>query len=139
MSRSGYSNEFGDDFNNQMELYRNTVHQAIKGKRGQAFLHELLEALDALPEKRLISESLVTSEGECCALGAIYLKRGISCKERDADADMAAKELGIAHCLAAEIVYQNDEGLYGRDITPEKRWEYIHAWVTRLLAGEWQG
>src|SRR5262245_16738600 len=34
--------------------WRGAVHAAIFGKRGQAFLTELLAALDALPEKKLL-------------------------------------------------------------------------------------
>ena len=49
MSRSGYS----DDYEG-LGLYRQTVENALRGKRGQAFLRELLEALDALDEKKLI-------------------------------------------------------------------------------------
>lgn len=57
MSRSGYT----DDTEDQWSLirYRGAVASAIRGARGQAFLREMLTALDAMPEKRLISGALV--------------------------------------------------------------------------------
>lgn len=42
-----------------MIRWRGAVASAIRGKRGQAFLREMLAALDAMPEKRLIAGSLV--------------------------------------------------------------------------------
>ena len=54
MSRSGYH----DDCEG-WDLIRGAVKSAIRGRRGQAFLKEMLAALDALPEKRLITEDLV--------------------------------------------------------------------------------
>ena len=39
--------------------YRGAVKSAIRGKRGQAFLREMLAALDAMPEKRLSAGALI--------------------------------------------------------------------------------
>jgi hypothetical protein len=52
MSRSGYSDE-GDHWD--MIRWRGAVKSAMRGKRGQAFLRELRDTLDAMPEKRLVS------------------------------------------------------------------------------------
>lgn len=50
MSRSGYSDDY--DFDNwQLIRWRGAVNSAINGRRGQAFLKELLTAIEALPEK----------------------------------------------------------------------------------------
>lgn len=57
MSRSGYVDDMGDQW--AMIRYRGAVSSAIRGRRGQAFLREMLAALDAMPEKRLISGALV--------------------------------------------------------------------------------
>jgi hypothetical protein len=67
MSRSGYQ-----DYTDQWEVirWRGAVRSAIRGKRGQAFLREMLAALDALPDKRLIRNELEVN-GEYCALGAV--------------------------------------------------------------------
>lgn len=75
MSRSGYS----EDCEN-INLYRATVDRATNGKRGQAFLRELLSVLDVMPEKRLISDELVDHAGEFCALGVVGCARGMDLK-----------------------------------------------------------
>jgi hypothetical protein len=49
----------------------------MRGKRRQAALKEMLQALDARPEKRLIAEDLEDSSGNVCALGALGKARGI--------------------------------------------------------------
>src|SRR5690348_9943044 len=107
MSRSNYS----DDCSNwDLIKYRGRVASAIRGKRGQAFLRELLEALDNMPEKSLIADELV-SDGEYCALGAIGCKRGLDMSAYDPDeTDVLAKVFDIAEVLVREIVYENDEG-----------------------------
>lgn len=132
MSRSGYSDDYGGDFNNQMELYRNTVDQAIKGKRGQNFLRELLSALDAMPEKILIKGAL-EENGQVCALGAVFASRGKSVDGIDAyEPYQVAQALGIANCMAAEIAYENDEGAWERE-TPEERFKRVRSWVERRI------
>jgi len=47
MSRSGYSDDCDDQWS--LICWRGAVKSAIRGKRGQAFLKEMLAALDALP------------------------------------------------------------------------------------------
>ena len=107
MSRSGYS----DDCEGwALICWRGAVNSAIRGKRGQAALRELLEALDSLPEQRLGGNSLVTAEGDYCTLGALGLKRGLDLDSIDPeDRDAVAKAFGIAEALAAEIMFENDE------------------------------
>lgn len=74
MSRSGYSYDC-----NGWELirWRGAVASAIRGKRGQEFLRQLLAALDALPNKRLIRDELVTKDGEVCAIGILPSSKGL--------------------------------------------------------------
>ena len=113
MSRSGYSDS--DDFDYwELNLYRANVERAISGKRGQAFLRELIAALDALPEKKLISESLADADG-VCALGSVARSRGITDKVVGIDPESAGdghrggsgsgpgKDHRVAYCL-----YHND-------------------------------
>jgi hypothetical protein len=107
MSRSGYSDEC-DGW--ALIRWRGAVAQAIRGQRGQAMLRELVAALDALPEKRLVSGSLVTADGEFCALGALGRARGVDVALIDPeDRTAVAKAFGVAEALAAEIMYMNDE------------------------------
>jgi hypothetical protein len=107
MSRSGYTD---DDEDGTHALYRAAVHRAIVGKRGQAFLRDLAIALDAMPEKTLAAESLVTAGGEFCTLGVLGAARGIKLEALDAeDPEQVARAFGIAESMAREIVFQNDE------------------------------
>lgn len=122
MSRSGYSDEC-----EHLELWRSNVKRTINGKRGQAFLRELLVSLEEMPQKRLIRGSLVEC-GEFCALGVVGSKRNISMDNLDAEdpAEVGAA-FGISSMLAQEIVYVNDER--GSAETPEQTWKRVHAWV----------
>lgn len=133
MTRSGYSDDcYGAD----LVMWRGAVNSAIRGKRGQAFLREMLEALDALPEKRLISHDLVTAEG-CCAMGAVALKRQLDVGEVEpSDREQVALAFGIAPALAAEIASTNDDDFSWRDETPEKRFERVRAWVAEQIRTE---
>lgn len=107
MSRSGYS----DDCDGWALIrWRGAVNSAIKGKRGQQALREIVAALDALPAHRLVSESLVTTDGEFCTLGALGRARGLDMETIDPeDRESVARAFGISEALAAEIMYENDE------------------------------
>jgi len=115
-----------------IEGWRANVDRSLAGRRGQALLHELIAALDAMPEKRLISQELRAEAGEVCALGAVGLKRGIDMKDLDPECfEGVAKTFNIPTILAQEIFYQNDERNY-RD-TPEERWTSMRRWATDHL------
>ena len=122
MSRSGYT-EDGENW--EMIKWRGQVASAIRGKRGQALLRELLEALDAMEPKRLIAEALV-ADGEVCALGALGRKRGVELEKLDPwDYDTLAGVFGVAHQHVREIEFTNDDA--GR--SPEDRWKAMRYWV----------
>ena len=144
MSRSGYTDDW-DLADNRLYLYRGAVESALRGRRGQAFLREMLAALDALPEKRLIQNMLV-EDGAVCALGAVGRARGLDMKpfapvdddDYDNDDDMGdamAGLFGIARSMAAEIMYENDEGTWAQE-TPEQRFARMRRWVERQII-EW--
>jgi hypothetical protein len=131
MSRSGYS----EDCDNLWSLirWRGAVASAIRGKRGQAFLREMLAALDAMPEKRLIAEELEV-RGEVCALGAVGKARRLDMSKIDPENRMQVSvAFGIPEALAAEIMYENDDypGYYEK--TPEQRFQGVRAWVALQL------
>lgn len=129
MSRSGYSEEFDDQW--PLIRWRGQVASAIKGKRGQAFLREMLSALDAMPEKRLIAHEL-RQGGEVCALGSVGAQRGIELESLDPEyPEGLAAVFGIAHQLVQEIEYVNDEE--GWDKTPEDRWQRVRSWVAASI------
>jgi hypothetical protein len=128
MSRSGYS----DDCEN-VAMWRGAVLSAIRGRRGQAFLQEMMEALDTLPEKTLAANSF-TKEG-VCALGSVALKRKLDVSALEPDhygdvnRDAVADVFGIAPAMAAEIMYENDEESRWHNETPEERFWRVRTWV----------
>jgi hypothetical protein len=131
MSRSGYSYDCEN-----LWLYRRAVDNALTGRRGQAFLRELLAALDAMPQKRLIVHELQEVDGEVCAIGSVGVVRQIDMSDVDPNepTEVAAK-FGIATCMAQEIVYINDECGIASE-TPEYRWERVRKWVAEKIRAE---
>jgi hypothetical protein len=128
MSRSGY-----DDCCEGWELirWRGAVASAIRGKRGQAFLREMLAALDALPAPRLI-EGELAFHGEVCALGAVGKARAMDMSGIDVeDHERVARAFDIPHALACEIMFENDA--WWRD-TPEMRFVRMRQWIELQLA-----
>jgi hypothetical protein len=121
VSRSGYID--GDcDPEVMLSMYgwNANVRRCLAGRKGQAFLWELYQALEALPERRLITGGLVDQGGACCSLGAVAIARGIEIPEdlrvtEDGDpdeyefVDAMGPLLGIKNMLAREVMYQNDE------------------------------
>jgi hypothetical protein len=138
MSRSGYSDDGDSDY--PLALWRGAVASAIRGKRGQAFLKEMLAALDAMPAKRLINGRLIEN-GEACAIGAVGLARGIDMNKLDPEHyDAIAKVFGIPEALVREIEFENDDQDYwgsftSGEWTPERRFERMRAWVVKQLEG----
>lgn len=117
----------GECESNYAYLWPARVQQVIDGKRGQRILRELIDALLALPERRLIAGA-IAKHGEVCAVGALAKKRGVELTtERDViidgkwgkhvfdeweggdqeTAELGAS-LGMTWTLAWEIGYKND-------------------------------
>jgi hypothetical protein len=154
MSRSGYIDDCDYDQWRHI-MWRGQIASTIRGKRGQAFLKEMLAALDALPEKRLIKNHLVIdpvdvygpptadqyyrdnpyqttkpefAEVGVCAIGTVGLNRGIDMKALDPeDYNAVAATFGITHQLVREIEYVNDEQ-WDTLNTPESRWQRVRDW-----------
>lgn len=115
--------------------YRGAIKSAIKGKRGQAFLKELINSLEALPEKKLIEDEL-EQDGMYCAIGSVGASRGIDMSNIDTyDSDEIAKIFGIAPSLVREIEWINDEHIYaGKDEDEdEERWKKVYNWAKANL------
>lgn len=125
MSRSGYVDD-GDHW--ALIRWRGAVKSATKGKRGQAFFNDLLAALDAMPDKRLIRDDL-ESGGEFCALGVLGHARGVKMDDVDAhEPEEVASLFDIASALAKEVAFMNDEFSWTQE-TPEQRWQRMRGWV----------
>lgn len=133
MSRSGYSDDCEDIW-----LYRQAVDRAINGKRGQAFFTDLVEALDAMPEKRLITSAFSTPDG-CCALGVLGRHKGVDLSDLEHEEEhvnhrAVAKRFNIAKSLSAEVQFMNDE--WDSPETPEQRWQRMRRWAASNLVGD---
>lgn len=131
MSRSNYTDDFEGDWWSHI-CWRGAVTSALRGKRGQQLLCELRDALDAMPEKKLIADELVTEKGEYCALGVLGAKRGLDMKDVNPENYQRVAEMfGVAPAMVQEIVYMNDEYIW--DMTPERRWTHMRAWVEKHI------
>lgn len=132
MSRSGYSEDW--DFDQwAMIRWRGAVTAAIKGKRGQAFLREMLAALDALPDGKLVASEL-EENGQVCALGAVGRARGVDMAAIDPeDYSRVAATFGVSEALAREVVYENDEMSSWGNETPEQRFWRMRRWVASQI------
>lgn len=137
MSRSGYSE---DGAGWDLIRWRGAVASAIKGRRGQAFLREALAALDAMPDKKLTTDSLhEPATGEFCTLGVVGAARGLDLAALEySGRDGIAKAFGISSALTAEIMFENDDqDDWGwPSATPEKRWANMRQWIVSNLKKE---
>lgn len=132
MSRSNY-NEDGDD-NWALICWRGAVSSAMNGKRGQAFLREMLEAMDALPEQKLVASELEMG-GAVCAIGSVGRSRGVDMAKLDPeDSQHVANVFGISEALAREIVYMNDEWGSHKE-KPEERFYRMRRWIKASICG----
>lgn len=142
--RCGYSEDLDE---RDVAMWRGRVASAMRGKRGQKLLRELLAALDAMPEKRLIAQELVDDDGEVCALGAAGRKIGVADLDQidPEDHETLAERFDVAACLIQEIEYINDEaapyrqdenGKWVDDETPEQRYERVRKWLAGKVAAK---
>jgi hypothetical protein len=136
MSRSGYVVDEFDGEGWELALWRGTVNSSINGKRGQKLLRELRDALDAMPEKRLIANELRNAEG-VCALGCVGAARGVELEKLDVcNYDELANVFDVAAPLVRELEYVNDGDSWDPDsTTPEQRWRRVRGWVERCIGG----
>ncbi len=138
MSRSGYADS-GDGW--AMLCWRGAVESAIRGKRGQVFLKEFRDALDAMPEKKLYEHDLQTANGHSCALGAVGKARGINMVGWDPeDHNKLSATFDIADALVREIEFMNDEYPWKRSFTlveeeelAPQRWASMRQWVGKQI------
>lgn len=133
-SRAGWAEEIeGVEQQRLANLQRGAVQSAIKGKRGQAFLTEMIAALDALPAKRLAKQTF-EEDGEFCALGAVARSRGmqdITLLSIYSIRDVAAA-FNASLALTAEIIDENDDMSPHKE-TREARWVRMRTWAARRI------
>lgn len=158
MSRNSCTDEWDGDDVLAYGRQRGAISSAIRGRRGQAFLRELLAALDAMPVKELVEQEL-DADGRYCALGAVGKARGTDLAALNPEnQEQVADVMGIARALAGEITWVNDmhtptdmwldfDGPPERwrsppgDFVPDpeapaKRWQTVREWVVSQLLDE---
>lgn len=146
MSRSCYSDDYGDEFPGQINLYRANVQRSIASRAGQARLRELRDALLSLPTKELEAELFAGGTQDAprvCALGAWALAKAggdvaiardmVSNDADDHETYEALKSYGWPRLVVLEGVYVNDEGPWGSETTTA-RYTRVLSWVESQLA-----
>jgi hypothetical protein len=130
MSRHGYTDDCEDTW--AMIRWCGAVKRTLRGKPGQSFLRELLAAMDALPEPRLVASELEhPSTGEVCALGSVGRARGLDMSAVDVENyEEVAKLFGISETLAREVMFHNDDFYQSNRIgEAERRFQRVREWV----------
>lgn len=161
MSRSGYSEDY--EPSNTADWLRCCAYNAntkrhLAGRRGQAFLWELYQALTDLPSRELVPDTMADEHGGVCALGAVAARRGTpflpddppdeeDCGDDWSFAEGIAARLGIKDMMAREVMEANDEDrsievpgpaadrysrLY-RAETDHERWARMRRWIVSRL------
>ncbi len=140
MSRSSYSDDYGDEFPGQMELYRGNVMRSIRSKKGQARLRELRDDLLALPTKALQADIFSKPSGEACALG-VWAQRHHPQREavdtfRGEDDDDTATFLRDywPRLVVMDLVYVNDSESF---VTEYHLGPHQNPWDYRAYSHSW--
>lgn len=114
------------------------LQSAIRGRRGQRLLRDLVAGLDALPVPELAAGALEDPETGCvCALGAVRLQRGPEAvplrfdpTDEDVDWRELAEPFDISETLANAVVSQNEYGSKRNDEqSRRRRWLSVRAWA----------
>ena len=130
----------------QFELWQANCRRSLKGRKGQAALQELEQALLAMPDKRIHRDVLVQPSGEVCAIGALRVEQkvceGLSRSEAVAvlaeiDPDYTEEvgvEAGMPTLVAWSVAVENDLDPWrmekrSSDWTPEERYQRMLRWV----------
>lgn len=109
---------------------------------GRAFLHELLAALDAMPQRRLRKGALVgpyanhaqgARMGDVCALGCVAKARGVAERiDPFSGAKVVGALLNLNPWMTRAIMEMNDAGGPANE-TPEQRFARMRSWVSNLI------
>lgn len=150
MSRFDYDDGDSDWTAARQALEDHNIQRALNGRKGQALLRELEQALLALPTKRLTDEWLDddgAGHRDVCIISALAVYREMARTLGDYDealadlpplddpddvAAFATRRLGIVKTLGWYLQWVNDEGF--PVASPEERWARMLAWVRRQIA-----
>lgn len=99
----------GEEFPNQTALWNANIERSIKGKKGQAVLRDLREALLELPQPRLIN-GYIAAGNEVCAVGALVLKRRVSKGEARGEVLKELERLVKPYCECSHSIDEHEDG-----------------------------
>ena len=138
--------QYDCDFEPWMEGQQaGALQSAIRGNRGQQFLHDLVAGLDALPEPKLSAGALEDEKtGCCCAFGAVRRYRGpetvplyFDPREEDLDPPHFAEPFNVATALAWAVVEANEGwSASNSEFAMRQRWSTVRAWAVRHLPAQ---
>lgn len=129
---SGYDNCECEE--NVAGLFRSILQRAASGKRGKKLLEDIVQAMMALSEPRLLSDNLEV-DGEVCALGAVLRARNIVLNHIDCNAPGIARALDAPETLVREIISVNDDEFGLTVETPEERFKRFGSWAWKVSQG----
>ena len=118
------------------------MRSAIRGRRGQQLLRDLIAGLDALPVQELAAGALKDPETGCvCALGAVRLQRGVEAvplrfdpTDPDIDWRDLARPFDISETLACAVISENEYASERNDEqSRRRRWRSVRDWAARNL------
>lgn len=121
------------------------LRNAIRGKRGQRLLRDLIKGLDSLPTPELSAGALEDPDTGCaCALGVVRRVRGaenvplwFEPDEEDIEPWDLAGPFDIPVTLAWEVVQQNEWFSESNDEqTRRKRWKAVRDWAVSNLSDQ---
>ena len=139
MSRSGYVDFDCYDDEHMVNLYRGSVERPLRGSRGQKALVDFIAALDAIPEKKLVKDYF-RKECGVCSLGALASYRGVDVSDLEpyvdesdgwvgeVDSVEVGRRLDISKSMASEVMYENDECIFGHE-TDNERLDRMRNWA----------
>ena len=123
-------------------LSAGALRSAIRGKRGQQLLRDLINGLDALPSPELSAGALEDEEtGGCCALGAVRRFRGADAvplwfdpMEEDLRPAHLAEPFNISVSLAWAVLQVNEDADgCNNERARRRRWQRVRDWAVENL------
>lgn len=148
-----FGGDYEEQFPGQGELWEANLRRAISGKRGQAALRDLEEALLEMPEKKIIRGKIADRRGQVCTVGLLALHRRTRAGE-DRTSVLAALAADYCECTHDHHDHEGETGRCHRCAAVAEKWHRDRAegklepWRERweptvcekfVLAEDWAG
>lgn len=129
------SDDYEEQFNNELWFLDYNREKALKGKKGRAALKELKDILAEMLDKRLESGYLQV-DGIACLVGAYAKAKGFELPEAGNywDTIKIGQLAGLSKPLTEYFILMNDD--YWENYTPEERYTTAVKWVDLELVDD---